>query len=120
MEHRLSPRMATDFSAVVKMGDRKVRCRVKNVNADGMYIQASLKDVRLHMPLQVTVENKYGPLHMIYSAMIVRLDERGIGLMFTETRSTLLEYDLDISAANHAREMTDYSSGRAYAGSRAQ
>src|SRR3569623_631008 len=81
MEHRLSPRMPTDISATVQLGTSTIRCRVKNVNADGLYIAA---------PVEVVMEKAYGMMRTAYRAMVVRLDGDGVGLMFKETCSILL------------------------------
>jgi len=104
MEHRLSPRMPTNISAIVQLGTRTIRCRVKNVNADGLYIEGPVDDIRIHAPVQVVMEKAYGMMRTAYRAMVVRLDGDGVGLMFKETCSILLGANRTLATQSAQRE----------------
>src|SRR3569623_1530566 len=105
MEHRLSPRMPTDISATVQLGTRTIRCRVKNVNAEGLYIEAPVDDIRIHAQVQVVMEKAYGMMRTAYRAMVVRLVCDCLWLMFMETCSLLLGANRTLATQSTQREL---------------
>src|SRR3569833_1836228 len=82
--------LTTNISVSVQLVSRTIRCCVKNVYADGLYIEGPMDDIRIHAPVQVVMEKAYGMMRTAYRAMVVRLDGDGVGLMFKETCSILL------------------------------
>lgn len=94
MEHRLSPRKPMDLSVVLYYkGIGMLRCRAKDVSADGLYLDTEQQALRLHTPVEVAIATREaaGISVSILPAMVVRVERNGVGLMFKETNHRIYE-----------------------------
>lgn len=93
MEHRLSPRTKLNIAVALQSehGD-SLFCRTKDISTDGIYLYAAAPQLRRHALVKLVVADDPAEDEPVaYPAMVVRVDQSGLGLMFQETGEQLRE-----------------------------
>lgn len=94
MEHRLSARKSLGIDVVVYYnGLGMLRCRSKDISADGLYVETSATRLPLNAPVEVAIavkEDNHVVLNLV-PAMVARVTDSGLGLMFTEPNQKIYE-----------------------------
>ena len=94
MEHRLSTRKPLGIDIVLYYnGLGMVRCRSTDISADGLHIETAATRLPLHAPVEVAIalrEEDHIVLNLL-PAMVARVTESGLGLMFRESNQKIYE-----------------------------